>query len=309
MRNYGVMVKAKPKNIHRVNANDGLISYLSIVYELREARVDRMDSDAGPYCYRGQADMTWKVRPSIMRDFKPDAESQILSELLVEAPGEFGSDKSMLDKLVRAQHYSAPTRLVDVSLNPLVALYFACNDDSAEGVDGVVHVLDFKKSREKFSDSDVISVICNMSRLSQREREEIKEKYKEFGGSGYAWSEDQKKDFRSLPAVKRLMQFVRAEKPYFLDVLEPVDLRKYFFVYPAKNNKRIIAQSGAFVVSGLLEYLGLDRSKGLGVDRIVVPAGVKRDVLSQLDALNINSRSLFPEIEFAAKYIRQNWTV
>lgn len=279
-----------------------LISYLALIYEI-------VGESSGSRCYRGQSDVAWKVRPSVMRELKPDAENQILSELLVEAPSEFGSDKSMFDKLVRAQHYSLPTRLLDVSLNPLVGLYFACNEEEHQQKNGVVQVFDFQRNREKFADSDTVSIICNLSRLSDNERKKISTKYNAVGTRLVDWSESDIEDFRLMPEIQRLMQFVRVEKPYFLDVVNPSDLFRYYFVYPSKNNKRVIAQSGAFIAAGLLEYRSLKKSVGLKHKEILIPAECKENIIIQLDALNINSRSMFPEIEFTSKYIKRKWTI
>ncbi|MFN2767667.1 FRG domain-containing protein, partial [Escherichia coli] len=102
---------------------------------------------------------------------------QIFSELMVESPIEFNDDRLMFDKLVRAQHYGLPTRLLDVSLNPLVALYFAYNEEIQHNANGVVHLLDFAKNRVRFSDSDTISLISNLARLTDAEKLEIKQEY------------------------------------------------------------------------------------------------------------------------------------
>jgi len=278
-----------------------VISYLALIYELGAI-------PTGPRCYRGQSDNAWEVKPSVMRGLKPDAEDQILSELLVEAPNEFGSDKSMFDKLVRAQHYSLPTRLLDVTLNPLVGLYFACNEEEHWDKNGVVRIFEFQKNREKYADSDTVSIICNLSRLTDRERKAITIKYNSVGVKIADWSESEINAFRSMSEVKRLMQFVRVEKPYFLDIVNPLDLFKYYFVYPSKNNRRVIAQSGAFIAAGLLQFRYLERSVGLQHKKIIIPAECKEDILGQLDTLNINSRSMFPEIEFTSKYIKKKWT-
>lgn len=254
-------------------------------------------------CYRGHADYRWSLKPSVMRDLKVDAEANIFRELMLETPSDFSADASMFEKLVRAQHYGLPTRLLDVSLNPLVALFFACADDSLMEEDGEVKVLSFIKSRIKYADSDTVSLICNLARLKDVQKELIRLQKK----PGYDWSEEEIENFRELEEVQRLVQFVRAEKPYFLNGVKPVDFFKYLFVYPAKNNKRIIAQSGAFVVAGLLNYNRPEASAGFSTKSIRVPARFKKEILTDLDALNINLRSMFPEIESASKYIKKKW--
>ncbi|MGO8061422.1 FRG domain-containing protein [Rhizobium johnstonii] len=257
-------------------------------------------------CYRGQSDRSWELKPSVMRGLRPDAERQIFSELMVEAPSEFSGDRLMFDKLVRAQHYSLPTRLLDVSLNPLVGLYFACNEKEHHDKDGVVQIFDFDEERVRFADSDTVSLICNLARLSDDEKEEIAAS---FGGVK-AWTLKELAKFRSSRAMKRLTQFVRVEKSYFLDIAKPRDLFKYFFVYPSKNNRRVIAQSGAFVAAGLLQYRSPGTSNsGFSKKEIVIPAAAKIAILKELDLLNINSRTMFPEIEFGAKYIKEKWQV
>lgn len=275
-----------------------LESYLGRIFKLTEKL---------PHvrCYRGEANAAWDLKPSITRGLRPGAESQILSELLLEAPGEFTREKSMFDKLVKAQHYGLPTRLLDVSLIPLVALYFACADPGYEKEDGCVHILDFSHPRVKFADSDTVSLICNLARLSDNERAQF---YRQRNPSR-RWSKTDTLAFRKLKPMRRLLQFIRIEKPYFLDKAKPSDLFKYFFVHPAKANRRVIAQSGAFVAAGLLEYRTPEKSKGLKLTKIQIPAAHKVSILGQLDILNINSRSLFPEIEFASKYIKEKWSI
>ncbi|CAI8882747.1 FRG domain-containing protein [Pseudomonas sp. DR48] len=285
----------------KIDEATDLISYLDLIYGFP-------NSNSALSCYRGQDDKSWIVKPSVMRSLKADAENNILSELLVEAPSEFGSDRNMFDKLVRAQHYSLPTRLLDVTLNPLVGLYFACSDEKMFSVDGVVHVFNFPKNNVKFADSDTISIICNLARLSDEERTEISDNYRKVGTKISDWTKGKISAFQSTPEVKRLMQFVRVEKPYFLDAVRPSDLFRYYFVYPLKNNKRVIAQSGAFIAGGLLQYRAIQRALGLTHNKIIIPAASKPKIIKQLDTLNINSRSLFPEIEFASTYIKRKWS-
>lgn len=275
---------------------DSVTSFLRYIYDQTSPKHIR--------CYRGQSNTQWGLKPSVMRGLRADAEKHIFSELMVESPTEFNDDRLMFDKLVRAQHYGLPTRLLDVSLNPLVALYFACNEESQHNANGVVHLLDFAENRVRFSDSDTISLICNLARLTDAEKLEIKQNYNKIK----TWDESARKEFRKLAPMKRLYQFIRVEKPYFTDSIIPADMFKYQFVYPAKTNRRVIAQSGAFLVAGLLNYTAPGRThKGFIASKIVIPADSKPQILKDLDVLNINSRTMFPEVEFAANYIKKKW--
>lgn len=96
--------------------------------------------------YRGHADISWKLQPSIFRKSnKEEKEDQsdgigkehlLFRDMVAHTPQSFSGCKSALDYLVQMQHYELPTRLLDVSTNPLVALYFACQptkDDALAG--------------------------------------------------------------------------------------------------------------------------------------------------------------------------------
>lgn len=56
-----------------------------------------------------------------------------------ECPAEFDYRMSTFDMLVKMQHYELPTRLLDITENPLVALYFASLEPLNKGHDG--HIL------------------------------------------------------------------------------------------------------------------------------------------------------------------------
>ena len=86
-------------------------------------------SDSG-WVFRGLGDAKFGLIPTIGRNpaFSPAYERAILELFKLRAP-EFvaTSDKLTLDLLAIAQHHGVPTRLLDWSRNPLVAMYFAVN--------------------------------------------------------------------------------------------------------------------------------------------------------------------------------------
>lgn len=96
--------------------------------------------------YRGHSDIKYKLIPSIGRIFKEGNESaliqyeRIIFESFKRKLPLFSNHIPKNDKeyLFLAQHYGLPTRLLDWTYNPLIALYFACKSNNS--VDGVVYV-------------------------------------------------------------------------------------------------------------------------------------------------------------------------
>ncbi len=100
---------------------------VSSVSEFIEKIVQR-DKDAGTETfYRGHADKDWELLPSIFRTPNGvEKEHLLFHDMVAHEPQSFSECKSTLDYLVQMQHYGLPTRLLDMTTNPLVALYFAC---------------------------------------------------------------------------------------------------------------------------------------------------------------------------------------
>lgn len=89
--------------------------------------------------YRGQANHTWGIVPSIFRGSNCDqfiVEHRIINEYIAKFP-EFNSQPK-INVIADMQHYGIPTRLIDWTTNPLVALFFACSDESQNDSDGKI---------------------------------------------------------------------------------------------------------------------------------------------------------------------------
>ena len=88
--------------------------------------------------YRGHANRDWELLPSIFRTPNGvEKEHLLFRDMVAHEPQSFSECKSTLDYLVQMQHYGLPTRLLDMTTNPLVALYFACEqagDDLDAGI-------------------------------------------------------------------------------------------------------------------------------------------------------------------------------
>lgn len=110
-------------------------------------------------------------------------------------------------------------------------------------------------------------------------------------------------ELKSSPEGLKLLHFIKAEKPYFLSKIKLSDLSRIVPVRPKQTNRRIVAQQGGFFVFGLHTTLNYQNDDGIEIKRILVPAEKKAAIRHELDQININGSTLFPEIESAAKYI------
>ena len=238
-----------------------------------------------------------------------------------EMPKDFDSDKYFFDKLVRAQHYGIPTRLLDLTINPLIALYFAC-EKSAETRAQVI-ILEVPKGGSKFFLSDAVSCKANLAQLTVSEvrllRRELTESFSKFLGASFrrkklmTWKEtaperwtDVVLDFNERPTAQRLAQVIREEKPYFRGAMDPIDLAKPEVVIPKKSNTRIAAQSGAFLAYGLNEmlidvFVARQKIKKTVID---ISPGNKPALLGALSSIGIKESFVYPEFERAASEIR-----
>ncbi|MGP7796343.1 FRG domain-containing protein [Sphingomonas sp. CLY1604] len=261
-------------------------------------------------CYRGQRDASWANIPGL---FRPDRsrleehENRATRDLISVHPAEFANDATMFDRLVRMQHFGLPTRLMDVSRNPLVALFFATHPGADDHpTDGVVTAFAIPADREKYYDSDSVSCVANLANLTKAEKQEIID-LRAVRARG-THRNDEIARVNQERVYHRLQQFVRVEKPHFEPAIHPIDLFKPFYVHPKMSNRRILSQAGGFIIHGLIPPSDIKFGWTIKETRFVIPADCKEPLRQALDLLGINESTLFPEIDKAAQRIEARYS-
>lgn len=107
---------------------NNVAEYMEIVNILSQVKAE--DFVNGEIIYRGMADKNWKLLPSLGRykDLSDGQEYNLVKNLLSLRPEAFINLNSNFEILSKMQHYELPTRLLDFTTNPLIALFFACSD-------------------------------------------------------------------------------------------------------------------------------------------------------------------------------------
>lgn len=126
--------------------------------------------------YRGHSNKEYELKPGIYRGDIIKNEDKIYRETIAKVPYDF-KDKNTIESLALMQHYGIPTRILDLTTNALVALYFACVDnnkkekekekDEGKIPDGEVIVFNIPEENTCYFDSDRVTILANIAKSNE----------------------------------------------------------------------------------------------------------------------------------------------
>ena len=294
-------ISKSPDQIHitrrRVTSVSSLLTAIKNIQDIHDDSGYRL-------FFRGEHQTGWELQPSVMRDsVLRSHESRMLIDLAAQRPEEFNGLISGLAHLVTAQHHGLKTRFLDVSSNPLVALFHACIEEKMpkRPKNARLHIFVTPRDIVKSFTSDTISVIANYARLPTALQKAF---IGENAGSG---------DYNTYNvAMDRLHQLIQSEKPYFVSRIDPRDFYRVVIVEPQQTSERIRAQSGAFLVSALHKRFEREQIAQKNADipvyahhQLTIPGNRRVGILEELRMLKVTHETLFPGLDASAKAITE----
>ncbi|MBU3914871.1 FRG domain-containing protein [bacterium] len=247
-----------------------------------------------PFVFRGLSNKSYRLFTSLIRleGLYKTLEKHLLRSFRKYGEGISQKCSSIWHLLTIAQHYGLPTRLLDWTYSPYVALHFATANHTKYDTDGVIWVINFQQAHALLP-------------------KELKSYLVAEGAQAF-----------TVELLSSLFRVKVEGTPYddssFHDVIRSLEEFDQYSSYgefllffePPSIDDRIINQYALFSVMPTNERAiddWLNDHPEL-YRRIIIPASKKWEFRDKLDQCNITERVLFPGLDGLSSYLKRYYS-
>ncbi|EIJ35291.1 FRG domain-containing protein [Thiothrix nivea] len=258
-----------------------------IVIDTADELIKFINSLPNHFVFRGQADATWKLESTLERvigkhwcansatKFEDHSYNAFRSKYHIYNQNEH-TPESKLSWLSVMQHYGVPTRLLDFTESPYIALYFALESyNPLSGRDFSIYAIDYTAVMER-----------SLEFIKLRDT-----KFQETRASIYG---------------QRDKIFEEVVDRFAYDIL--------WITEPLELNARMDRQSGTFLVSGNREktiesVIASGTYDECKIVKLIISSALYESVYALLRKMSINAKSIYGDLSGLAKAIRMELQV
>lgn len=227
-----------------------------------------------PYLFRGVNNAAFDLYSSLMRlnHDHADVERPLFRNFRKYALSALDSQPTFWEVLTMAQHHGLPTRLLDWTYSPLVALHFATNETDLFNLDGAVWKVHVNKAHARLPEKYRGPLLHSRTEVFTTELlDEL------------------------IPSWEALTELERAAEDYA------------FFFEPPSLDARIVNQYAALSLltdpqKSLSTWLD---DNSVEYIKIIIPAAIKKEIRDKLDLANITERVMFPGLDGIGAWLKR----
>ena len=263
------------KRVEKVNSWDEIHNIL-----FRDSLNKKIGRYRSPYAFRGLSNKNYKLKTSLIRlgGNYMKRERDLLRNFRKYASRNLVEYDSIWHWLALAQHHGLPTRLLDWTFSPYVALHFATADIEHFDKDGIIWAVNYNHYHQ---------LLPVESKLK-----------KELDDEGAA-----------LFTVEMLTKSAKNLN----DLSSIMDETFVIFFEPPSIDDRIVNQSGLFSLISRSDVILDDFLYDFPLSedawfKVIIPASLKWEIRDKLDQSNITERVLFPGLDGLSQWLARYYS-